>query len=54
MKVSYYINLFPGYPTGRKAEVKNLTIEGVTILLCNLQRDALMGNEIRNVTIIKE
>lgn len=53
MIVRYYINLFPGYPTGRKIEVKNLTIKGVTILLHNLQRDALLGNEVKNVTIIK-
>lgn len=53
MTVSYYINLFPGYPTGRKVEVKNLTIEGVTILLRNLQRNALQGNEVKHVTITK-
>lgn len=53
MTVQYFINLFPGYPTGRKVEVKNLTIEGVTILLHNLQRDALLGNEVKNVTVLK-
>lgn len=52
-KVKYFINLFPGYPTGNMVEVKNLTLQGVIILLQNLQRDALKGEEVRNVTITK-
>lgn len=51
--VDYRFNLFPGYPTSKTATVKNLTAEGVKSLLNNLQRDALNGIEVKNVTIIK-
>lgn len=52
--IDYKFNLFPGYPTTKTATVKNLTPEGVALMLRNLQRDALEGIEVKNVTIIKQ
>ena len=51
--VDYRFNLFPGYPTSKTATVKNLTPQGVALMLLSLQRDALNGIEVKNVTIIK-
>lgn len=53
-KIDYKFNLFPGYPTTKVVTVKNLTPQGVTIMLRNLLRDALNGIEIKNVTITKQ
>ena len=52
--IDYKFNLFPGYPTIKTATVINLTSHGVTLMLRNLQRDALNGIEVKNVTIIKQ
>jgi hypothetical protein len=51
--INYKFNLFPGCPTTKTATVRNLTAEGIVLLLRNLQTDALKGIEVKNVTINK-
>lgn len=50
--ISYKINMFPNCcKTWQSCKMDDLTLNGVCIYLHNLQRDALLGCEVKDVTI---